>query len=62
MKRLENVKPEVEENHTASISAICSNLDVIEEAENVVKMIQENSNEPVDTKVSYDCIIFYFEN
>ena len=50
VKRLEKIKPEVD---TSSISGQSNNtMTAIEEAENIVKMIQENSDERIDTEVS----------
>ena len=58
IKRLEQIKPEVET--ATSVSGQSKNtLTAIEEAENIVKMIQENSDERIDTEVSN--LIFEFE-
>ena len=51
MKRLEKIKPEV--GMATSVSGQSNNtMTAIEEAENIVKMIQENSDEQIDTEVS----------
>ena len=51
IKRLEKIKPK--EEIATSISGSSNNtLTAIEEAENIVKMIQENSDEQIDTEVS----------
>ena len=51
IKRLEKIKPEVEA--ATSVSGQSNNtVTAIEEAENIVKMIQENSDEQIDTEVS----------
>ena len=51
IKRLEKIKPEVE--IATSVSGQSNNtVTAIEEAENIVKMIQENSDERIDTEVS----------
>ena len=51
IKRLEKIKPEGET--ATSVSGQSNNtMTAIEEAENIVKMIQENSDEQIDTEVS----------
>ena len=51
IKRLEKIKQEVE--IATSVSGQSNNtVTAIEEAENIVKMIQENSDEQIDTEVS----------
>ena len=51
IKRLEKIKPEVE-TATAVSGQSNNTTTAIEEAENIVKMIQENSDERIDTEVS----------
>ena len=51
MKRLEKIQPKV--GTATSVSGQSNNtVTAIEEAENIVKMIQENSDERIDTEVS----------
>ena len=51
IKRLEKIKQEVE--IATSVSGQSNNtVTAIEEAENIVKMVQENSDEQIDTEVS----------
>ena len=52
-KRLEKIKPENELVKTASVSGLITSYDLIEEAKTVISMSQENTNDFVDTEVSY---------
>ena len=52
-KRLEKIKPENELVKTASVSGLITSYDLIEEAKTVISMSQENTNDFVDTEVSF---------